>query len=549
MSAEPLLRATDLTVTFASSGKGAQGLDLDLHAGEVLALVGESGSGKTVSALALLGLTAPGAQVSGTVTLAGQAGNLLAGPADHWRDIRGRRIAAVFQDPVRSLSPYLSVYTHLRLALRRPKWRERAATTAAARALLARVGLGADGQVDRILAARPHELSGGQAQRVAIALALAGQPEILIADEPTTALDVTVQAGILRLLTELAEQGMAVLLITHDLGVVAQTAHSVAVMDNGQLVERGPVQQILTRPTHPRTQALIAAVPRLERAGGGAGSGAPSAGDQPAAAPNEPGDAAQSSNALVTIDQATVTYRPAGQRPVQALTGVNLRLAPGQVLGVVGESGSGKSTLAHLVTGFLRPTSGQVRVEGRDPASGRARRAHLGRAIGIIGQDPASALNPRHTIAENLALPLRIHTQLTAAQRRERLAAALTEVGLVETFLARYPHELSGGQRQRVATARALLLSPRLVVADEPTSALDVTAQASIIATLRRLQATHGFAMLIISHDLAVIEKLATDIVVMRDGEIVEQGAAAEVLGAPQHPYTRQLLAAVPTLP
>ncbi|RRD51653.1 ABC transporter ATP-binding protein, partial [Buchananella hordeovulneris] len=249
MSAEPLLSATDLTVTFASSGKGAQGLDLDLHAGEVLALVGESGSGKTVSALALLGLTAPGAQVSGTVTLAGQAGNLLTGPADHWRNIRGRRIAAVFQDPVRSLSPYLSVYTHLRLALRRPKWRERAATTAAARALLARVGLGADGQVERILAARPHELSGGQAQRVAIALALAGQPEILIADEPTTALDVTVQAGILRLLTELAEQGMAVLLITHDLGVVAQTAHSVAVMDNGQLVERGPVQQILTRPT------------------------------------------------------------------------------------------------------------------------------------------------------------------------------------------------------------------------------------------------------------------------------------------------------------
>lgn len=567
-------------VTFPAQGGedvvASQQINLDLIKGQVLALVGESGSGKSVTAMGALGLLSANALVSGSAVLdcCHQNQELVGAAREILDQVRGEHVGVIFQEPTTALDPLFTIGDQIAEAIaihgegkgKRTTPRQRRAVRTQVLNALSRAGLGGDQrETERIADSYPHQLSGGQLQRACIALATANNPSVLIADEPTTALDVTVQAEILDLLRQLASEGVAVLLITHDMGVVADVADAVAVMRHGRIIERGDVRTIFASPSHDYTRQLLAAVPRLNSLRGGAGSGA-GAGDGGAAesgaglskvaavnsddAASE-GDgvasrAGDSAQPLVRIDNLDVVYRN-GRRQVHAVRGVSFDIARGQVLGLVGESGSGKSTIAGTLTGLVPIHSGSVQVDGLEVAGASGRKLRGVRSqTGIVFQNPASSLNPRRSVGASIGQPLQLHTDLTNAQRHQRVNELLEAVRLPASMAQRYPHEMSGGQRQRVAIARALALQPKLLIADEPTSALDVSVQAVVLELLANLQQELGFACLFVSHDLAVVEQVASQVVVLRQGQVVEAGKTTQVLSAPSDPYTQALVAAVP---
>lgn len=568
-------------VTFPAQGGedvvASQQINLDLIKGQVLALVGESGSGKSVTAMGALGLLSANALVSGSAVLdcCHQNQELVGAAREILDQVRGEHVGVIFQEPTTALDPLFTIGDQIAEAIaihgegkgKRTTPRQRRAVRTQVLNALSRAGLGGDQrETERIADSYPHQLSGGQLQRACIALATANHPSVLIADEPTTALDVTVQAEILDLLRQLASEGVAVLLITHDMGVVADVADAVAVMRQGRIIERGDVRTIFASPSHDYTRQLLAAVPRLNSLRGGAGSGAGSGADTGAdvsgaglakvAAVNSDdaaseGDgvasrAGDSAQPLVHIENLDVVYRN-GRRQVHAVRGVSFDIARGQVLGLVGESGSGKSTIAGTLTGLVPIHSGSVQVDGLEVAGASGRKLRGVRSqTGIVFQNPASSLNPRRSVGASIGQPLQLHTNLTNAQRRQRVNELLEAVRLPASMAQRYPHEMSGGQRQRVAIARALALQPQLLIADEPTSALDVSVQAVVLELLASLQQELGFACLFVSHDLAVVEQVASQVVVLRQGQVVEAGKTNKVLSAPSDPYTQALVAAVP---
>ena len=527
-----VLKFDELDVEFRTefgTVHAVKGLTLSVEPGEVMALVGESGSGKSVSATTALGLLPKTARIQGDTLVTDQSVGKLTGR--QLRSLRGNRVAMVFQEPMTALNPVIKIGEQLTesmevhgVAFGREAW-SRAVD------LLNAVGIP---NAERRASQFPHELSGGMRQRVVIAMALACDPEVIIADEPTTALDVTVQAEILDLLRSLKDKlNTGILLITHNMGVVADMADNVAVMFKGNIVERGPAEQVLLHPTHPYTKKLLAAVPRL-----GEGHG------QFGVAPNPVSPTAE---AALEVDQLVVEYHRAGKKPFRAVDGVSFDVRRGEIVGLVGESGSGKSTIGRALLGLIPSKSGEVRVLGEDLLSlkGPSLKA-LRRRIGVIFQDPAASLNPRFPIGDVITEPLSVHKVGDAKSRQARVHELLDAVQLPRTVYNRYPHELSGGQRQRVSIARALALSPDLLVADEPTSALDVSVQASVLAMFTELQREFGFACLFVSHDLAVIDSLAHRVVVMQYGKIVEKGRREDVLLDPQEEYTKRLLAAAP---
>lgn len=541
-------------VTFPAQGGedvvASQQINLDLIKGQVLALVGESGSGKSVTAMGALGLLSANALVSGSAVLdcCHQNQELVGAAREILDQVRGEHVGVIFQEPTTALDPLFTIGDQIAEAIaihgegkrKRTTLRQRRAVRTQVLNALSRAGLGGDQrETERIADSYPHQLSGGQLQRACIALATANNPSVLIADEPTTALDVTVQAEILDLLRQLASEGVAVLLITHDMGVVADVADAVAVMRHGRIIERGDVRTIFASPSHDYTRQLLAAVPRLNSLRGGAGDAA-SEGDGVA---SRVGDSAQP---LVHIENLDVVYRN-GRRQVHAVRGVSFDIARGQVLGLVGESGSGKSTIAGTLTGLVPIHSGSVQVDGLEVAGASGRKLRGVRSqTGIVFQNPASSLNPRRSVGASIGQPLQLHTDLTNAQRRQRVNELLEAVRLPASMAQRYPHEMSGGQRQRVAIARALALQPKLLIADEPTSALDVSVQAVVLELLANLQQELGFACLFVSHDLAVVEQVASRVVVLRQGQVVEAGKTTQVLSDPSDPYTQALVAAVP---
>ncbi|MET3449900.1 ABC transporter ATP-binding protein [Curtobacterium sp. 1544] len=529
----PLLEVEGLRVAFGDAEPVVRDVSFTLTPGRVLALVGESGSGKSVSAMSVLGLLPPEARVSGSIRFRGT--ELVGATDDQLRAVRGAGIGIVFQEPMNSFTPVLSIGTQIAEAITaHPTDLDRAGVSPRIDELLRAAGL-TDPQ--RIRKAYPHELSGGQLQRAMIAMALAGDPVALIADEPTTALDVTVQAGILDLLRRLGrERDLAVLLITHDMGVVADVADELLVMRRGDPVEHGTVAEVFAHPTAEYTRALLDAVPSLE-ARGAETDHVTTAGGAP--------EASRASRPLVAqLRDVAVRYARRGE-PV--VSGIDLELCAGETLGLVGESGSGKSTIGRALAGLVPVVAGSVEVDGSDLRTARGGRLRELRShVGIVFQDPASSLNPRQTIGWSIAEPLLVHGTASTAERAERVRELLVAVQLDPSWAERFPHQLSGGQRQRVAVARALALRPALVIADEPTSALDVTVQAAVLDLLADLQQEFGFGMLLISHDLAVVRQLADEVVVLHDGRVVERGTTDAVLDDPQQDYTRMLLAAAP---
>ncbi|TCU48426.1 ABC transporter ATP-binding protein [Curtobacterium sp. PhB146] len=555
----PLLEVEGLHVAFGDAEPVVRDVSFTLTPGRVLALVGESGSGKSVSAMSVLGLLPPEARVSGSVRFRGE--ELVGASDDTLRAVRGAGIGVVFQEPMNSFTPVLSIGTQVAEAIRaHPTDLDRAAVSARVDELLRAAGLT---DPERIRKAYPHELSGGQLQRAMIAMALAGDAVALIADEPTTALDVTVQAGILDLLRRLGrERSLAVLLITHDMGVVADVADELLVMRRGDPVEHGTVAEVFAHPSADYTRELLAAVPSLEAR---PASATPAADPEtrPGRQDAAPGTRAVSSDASLGPAEASLGEASRASRMTVAqlrdvavrysrrggptVSGIDLDLRAGETVGLVGESGSGKSTIGRALAGLVPVVEGSVEVDGSDLRTARGRRLReLRSRVGIVFQDPASSLNPRQTIGWSIAEPLLVHATASAADRAERVRELLTAVQLDPSWAERFPHQLSGGQRQRVAVARALALRPALVIADEPTSALDVTVQAAVLDLLAQLQDEFGFGMLLISHDLAVVRQLADEVVVLHDGRVVERGTTDAVLDDPQQDYTRMLLAAAP---
>ena len=530
--ASPLLEIRNLSVTFAGRGgappvEAVKGLSLSLDRRQTLALVGESGSGKSVTALSILQLLPYPLAAHGTgssIRLAGE--ELVGAAAEQLRQVRGNRIAMVFQEPMTSLNPLHTLERQIAETLLIHKHMTAAAARERTLELLRLVGLP---DAESRLGAYPHQLSGGQRQRVMIAMAIANEPDILIADEPTTALDVTIQAHILQLLRDLRERlGMALLLITHDLTIVRKLADEICIMTAGEIVEAGPPAAIFGRPQHPYTRRLIAAEPK---------------GRPPSADPAAPDLMAAEDVKVWFPIRSGVLRRVRGH--VKAVDGVSLAVRTGTTLGVVGESGSGKTTLG-LALLRLTPAEGHIRLAGQDiRALGQRRLRPLRREMQVVFQDPFSSLSPRLSVAQIVEEGLKVHRLAAgAAERRRLIETALAEVGLDPEAAERYPHEFSGGQRQRIAIARVLVLKPRFVVLDEPTSALDMSVQAQIVELLRELQSRHGLTYLFISHDLRVVRALAHEILVMKDGRIVEAGSAERVMTAPEHPYTRALMAA-----
>ncbi|MFF1645553.1 dipeptide ABC transporter ATP-binding protein [Streptomyces sp. NPDC058240] len=531
--AGPILELDDLGVVFTTeTGEvpAVRGVSLHVRPGETLALVGESGSGKSTIALAAMGLLAGNARATGSATIAGH--QVVGAREADLAALRGRTVSMVFQEPATALDPLTRIGRQIAEVIR--NHRKVSAKEAAAEAveLLRKVGIP---EPERRATAYPFQLSGGQRQRVVIAMAIANEPALLIADEPTTALDVTVQAEILDLLRRLAvETGTGVLLVTHNMGVVADFADRVAVMYHGEIVETGPVEDVLLRPSHEYTERLLAAVPRLSVAE----EGRPAA---PAAA------ARPDTDPVVELTDISVVFGR-GKGAVRALDGVSLAVHAGETLGLVGESGSGKSTASRVALGLIPPSSGTVSLFGTDlgRTRSRARRA-LRAGIGVVLQDPVASLDARMTVGECVAEPLRVHRrELSAKDRQSKVADVLDRVRLPRELTRRAPRELSGGQRQRVSLARALVLEPRLLVADEPTSALDVSVQEAVLEVISELQHELGFACLFVSHDLAVVQHFAQRVVVMRAGRIEEQGPTGATLLHPETDYTRRLLAAVP---
>ncbi len=529
--AEPLLQVRGLSVSFAGKPVVEQ-VEFDVAAGEKLALVGESGSGKTVTALSLLRLLL-GARIGGQALFAGGGPprDLLQLSGRELRAVRGAEVAVIFQEPMTALNPLFPVGDQIAEVMELHQRLDRATAWRQAVALLDQTGIT---EPARRAHSFPHQLSGGQRQRAMIAMALACRPKLLIADEPTTALDVTVRQQILDLLAGLQrEHGMAVLMITHDLPLVRRFADRVAVMRHGRLVEQGPVARVFEAPAHAYTRSLLASRPRRDVV------------EEPVPAPP-----------LLRAQRLQVSYpvpRPglAGwfrKGAFLAVKGADFAVLPGRTLGIIGESGSGKSTLALAALGLL-PFDGALAIDGRHWQGRLSADRGLRRVVQVVFQDPFSSLSPRLTVDEIVGEGLTVHEPaLTEGQRRERVVATLDSVGLTEErfpgLLQRYPHEFSGGQRQRLAIARALIVQPRLLVLDEPTSALDVTVQRQVLELLQRLQRERGLAYLLITHDVDVIRAMAHEVLVMKDGAVLESGSVTEVLDAPQHPYTQRLVAA-----
>jgi len=528
----PLLDVRGLRVAF-NGQEVVHGIDFAVAAGEKLALVGESGSGKTVSALSLLRLV-QGADVSGQAMLGGD--NLLALSEHRLRGVRGDQVAVIFQEPMTALNPLYSVGEQITEVLQLKKGLTATQARASSVELLASTGIP---EPARRAGAYPHQLSGGQRQRAMIAMALASAPRLLIADEPTTALDVTVRAQILDMLSDLQRQhGMAVLLITHDLPLVRRFADRVAVMEHGHLVEQGPVAQVYAAPQHAYTQRLLASEARRDVV-------------ERVASDAEP--VLQAKGLRVSYPVPLPGLRGwFRQGRFVALHGADFEIAPGTTLGVVGESGSGKSTLALAALGLL-PHEGSLRVAGTDwaQARGGGQTRALRQRVQVVFQDPFSSLSPRLTVEQIVGEGLTVHEPgLDAQARRERVQAVLAEVGLVQDpqqaddWLQRYPHAFSGGQRQRLAIARALIVRPDLLVLDEPTSALDVTVQQQVLALLQRLQRERGLSYLLITHDVSVIRAMAHTVIVLKDGQVMECGDLEQVLLRPRHAYTQALVKA-----
>ncbi|MFC7496824.1 MULTISPECIES: ABC transporter ATP-binding protein [unclassified Nocardioides] len=526
----PLLEVDDLAISFSHPRPAVRSVSVTVDEGEVVALVGESGSGKSMTARAIIGLLPDGARATGSIRLRGE--DVLGLPEPDLDRIRGRRIAMVFQEPQTALNPVRTIGWQLAEALRAHggvrgrQARERAAE------LLREVEIP---DPEERLDFYPHQLSGGQKQRVVLALALANEPELLLADEPTTALDVTVQAEILALLRRIRDRtGTSIVIITHNMGVVAHLADRVVVLRQGEVVEAAPTRDLFADPQHAYTRQLLAAVPRL-----------PASDERVHVVPEAP---APSGEPALEYDDVHVHFgsRMRG-RVLPAVDGVTLRLERGEVLGLVGESGSGKTTLGRLAAGLVPLAGGRVRVAGVDLARTRGRtRADLRRRLAFVHQDPEASLDPRFTVGEAIREPLDVHGVGSRQARDERVAELLDAVRLPASFAKRRPRELSGGQRQRVALARALTLDPQLLIADEPTSALDVSVQAEVLELFADLQQRLGFACVFISHDLAVVNTVADQVAVLRAGKVVESGPAARVFGEPAHDYTRRLLDAVP---
>ncbi|MGK8555085.1 ABC transporter ATP-binding protein [Nocardia gipuzkoensis] len=528
----PALSIESLSVTFATDAgpvHAVTDVSYEVYPGEVLAIVGESGSGKSVSSRTAMGLLPQTASVRGLVTLGTE--RITAMSERQLTALRGGAISMVFQEPGLALDPLFTVGFQIGEALRAHTDLSKKAAAARAVELLRTVGLpDPEHRVDYY----PHQLSGGQKQRVMIAIAIACEPKVIIADEPTTALDVTVQAEILALLRDLRDRiGSAIILITHNMGVVADIADRVVVMRDGAVVEQAPVDELFASPKAEYTRSLLAAVPHL-------GTGQIDHG--PAGSAHTEGEP------VLEVRDLVVEFPGSFGRPrFRAVDEVSLRIGPGETLGLVGESGSGKSTIGRCVAALQRPTSGVVRVRGQDIVGLSQRKLRpIRRRFGFVFQDPASSLNPRLTVGDCVAEPLIVHKTGTSAQIRARMRGLLDDVRLPAGAEHRYPHELSGGQRQRASLARALVLDPDLLVADEPTSALDVSVQAAVLELFGQLQRECGWACLFISHDLAVVDQLADRIVVLRDGAVVEQGDRDRILRAPREEYTRRLVAAVP---
>jgi len=525
----PLLSVRDLSVRFRQGESETLAVDrvsFDVAKGETVAIVGESGSGKSVSALSILRLLPyPAADhPSGEILFGGR--DLLKASEREMRAVRGNDITMVFQEPMSSLNPLHSIERQVAEVLEIHRGMSGSAARARTLELLHAVGLQ---EPEKRLDAYPHQLSGGQRQRVMIAIALANEPQLLIADEPTTALDVTVQAQILALLKDLQRRlGMGILFITHDLGIVRRLADRVCVMTHGRIVETGPVEAVFTNPQHEYTRHLLAAEPK---------------GEPPTSDPSAP-IIVESRDLKVWFPIRRGFLRRTVDH-VKAVDGVDVVVRKGQTLGVVGESGSGKTTLGFALLRLL-PSTGRIVVLGEE-VQGRSWREMrpLRRDLQIVFQDPYGSLSPRMSIGDIIGEGLRVHEPAMGADARDaRAAAALVEVGLDPETRNRYPHEFSGGQRQRIAIARALVLEPAFLMLDEPTSALDMSVQAQVVDLLREIQARRGLAFLFISHDLKVVRALANDVVVMRFGKVVEQGPAAEVFARPKSDYTRALMAA-----
>ncbi|WP_440101735.1 ABC transporter ATP-binding protein [Glutamicibacter mishrai] len=531
---EYALSFNDLKVTFETSGPlvhAVKGLSLTVRPGEVVALVGESGSGKSVTSTAAMGLLPENANITGEAKIGNV--NVVGLEQGKMRKMRATDIAMVFQEPMTALNPVLTIERQLTEALELHGIAYGKAATDRAIELLDMVGIP---EPDKRIKQYPHQFSGGQRQRIVIAMAISCDPKVIIADEPTTALDVTVQAEILDLLRELKDRlNTGILLITHNMGVVADMADQVAVMFQGNLVETGSVDQVLLKPQHAYTQRLLAAVPRLS---------APALITENA--PHSSKTAPEGRELVLEAKDLTLEYNMRG-KIFRAVEGVSFDIAKGEVLGIVGESGSGKSTIAKAVIGLLPVAEGTLSVKGHNlpklsPKEARAVR----KQIGVIFQDPAASLNPRFPIGECITEPMVVHKVGTKASRIKRAEELLDAVKLPRNVINRYPHELSGGQRQRICIARALTLNPELLIADEPTSALDVSVQAVVLEMLQDLQRDFNFACLFVSHDLAVVDMLADAVVVMRSGKAVEQGMVETVLHSPTHDYTKRLLAAAP---
>ena len=566
----PVLEVRELCVDFGVDKKwvpAAINLNYHVNAGEVLAIVGESGSGKSASSMALLGLLPSNSRVTGKVLLNGRS-VLEMSPSQLLR-VRGNDVAVIFQEPMTALNPVYTVGFQIIETLRLHNALSPAAARKRALELLDMVELP---DPEKAFSSYPHQLSGGQRQRAMIAQSLSCDPKLLIADEPTTALDVTVQAEILDLMRNLRNKlGSAIVLITHDMGVVADLADRIAVMRKGLIVETGTAVDIFADPQHEYTRALLAAVPHLGQGSGGdvditaalaAASRTELASVDDAElrrrerevleglhTAQEQAEVPRAEPVLELID-VSIDYPKQGRVPAfRAVEGASLSIHPGQVLGLVGESGSGKTTIGRAAVGLLSVAAGTLRVVGTDVSALKPTSRELAgvrRHVGMVFQDPASSLNPRLPIGESIGEPMYLAHEAKGPELQRRIEMLLDQVELPRSYRNRYPHELSGGQKQRVGIARALALKPKLMVADEPTSALDVSVQARVLELFQNLQRELGFACLFVTHDLAVVDVLADHICVMKNGRIVEQGTRDQILRAPQHPYTQRLLAAVP---
>lgn len=546
----PLLRVENLSVTFPSpSGpiRSVKNLSFQVNAGEILALVGESGSGKSVTARTLVGLSGEGVDVqANAIELTRHDGSLcdLRYLTDRdWRAIRGREIGFVLQDALVSLDPLRKIGQEVAEPILTHRLLPREQIPIRVAELLTKAGIP---DPENRAAQYPHELSGGLRQRALIASALAAGPQLLIADEPTTALDATVQKQVLKVFTALAQAGHGVLLITHDLAVVADVADRVIVMQHGALVEGGEARQILSAPTHPYTRKLLAAIPTASTRGKWlAGVDPLQSGIAPSAASLAANHANTDAIAL-TADRIAVSFkRPDGSR-MQAVNQVSLQIKRGETLGIVGESGSGKTTLGKVILALQKPDSGEIRLADNawSTLTERERRPLRAR-IQTITQDPLSSFDPQFTVAQILRQPLRLRRDLSDDEKQRRILTLLDYVGLTPDLLTRRPTALSGGQRQRVSIAQALASDPEILICDEPVSALDVTTQAQVLDLLVALQRQLGLTMLFISHDLGVVQHMSHRIAVMKDGDIVETGPVEQIFNQPQHPYTRLLLSTV----